>query len=215
MLERVKSIKDLGVVFDSRLCFVEHYNDLILSAHRTLGFIIRNSRHFKQLSTLFTLFDTFVRSKLENACVIWDPHSKNHIDLLESVQRKLLKYICYIQDGVYPRQGYPQEVLLSRYNREFLAVRRLYFSAMFLYKVLRGFVSNYSILEQINFHVSSINLRNQKMIYLKTPRINLLKFSPLYGASMILDEIEKDFDLLSVTTAKFIAKGNEIIRHVN
>ncbi|RZC35043.1 RVT 1 domain containing protein [Asbolus verrucosus] len=70
MLEKVKSIKDLGVVFDSRLCFVEHYNGLILSAHRTLGFIIRNSRHFKQLSTLFTLFDTFVRSKLKYACVI-------------------------------------------------------------------------------------------------------------------------------------------------
>ena len=64
-LQRPDFIKDLGVYFDPKLSFNKHIEMTIASAFRSLGFVIRNCKGFKNLSTLRLLYVTFVRSRLE------------------------------------------------------------------------------------------------------------------------------------------------------
>ena len=52
-LQRFVTIKDLGIIFDTKLSFSEHYDSIVASALRALGFIIRNSKHFQNNKTLF------------------------------------------------------------------------------------------------------------------------------------------------------------------
>lgn len=42
LLNSGKLAKDLGVLFDSHLSFVEHINQLVVKSQRILGFILRN-----------------------------------------------------------------------------------------------------------------------------------------------------------------------------
>ncbi|XP_063901620.1 uncharacterized protein LOC135121244 [Zophobas morio] len=42
VLKRSKTIKDLGVMFDSKMSFCDHYDSIIASSYKTLGFVLRN-----------------------------------------------------------------------------------------------------------------------------------------------------------------------------
>ena len=65
-LERVNSIKDLGVTFDSELLFKDHIYDKVNTAYQMIGII---SRNFKELDkyTFTMLYKSMVRSYLEYA----------------------------------------------------------------------------------------------------------------------------------------------------
>nr|CAH7722487.1 unnamed protein product [Callosobruchus chinensis] len=50
---------------------------------KSLGFIIRNSRSFRNESALKTLYDSFLRSQLEYSSIIWNPIYQVHKNALE------------------------------------------------------------------------------------------------------------------------------------
>ena len=45
-LNRVQKVKDLGILYDSKLTFDEHIRDVVARASGTLGFIIRSTSKF-------------------------------------------------------------------------------------------------------------------------------------------------------------------------
>jgi hypothetical protein len=64
-LDSVDSICDLRVVVDSKLNFTSHIDSLIVKASRMLGYIRRIGKEFRDLYTLKTLYNSFVRSHLD------------------------------------------------------------------------------------------------------------------------------------------------------
>lgn len=66
-LERVQSIRDLGVIMDCKLRFNEHISTVTAKAFSVLGFIRRNASQFTDVHTLKALFCALVRSILEYA----------------------------------------------------------------------------------------------------------------------------------------------------
>ena len=86
LVVRPDYIKDLGVFFDSDLSFSHHIDECLAGAYKSLGFVLRNSKDFKDISTLRLLFITFVRSRLEYASVIWCPIYTTYMTLIERVQ---------------------------------------------------------------------------------------------------------------------------------
>jgi hypothetical protein len=125
MLEKPDSIRDLGVTFNSKLSFNVHIDLVAQSAFKSLGFIMRNSREISDADTLKTLYVTYVRSRLEYSSLVWSLIYNNHISTLERVQRRFLKAVACSVDGVYPPRGYPQELLLERFNLVLLVSRRV------------------------------------------------------------------------------------------
>lgn len=80
-----ETITDLGVIFDKTLSFKYRIENIVNNSFRSLGFIIRNSYNFYNSVTLIKLYNTYVRSKLEYASVIWLPYYKTYIDQIEKV----------------------------------------------------------------------------------------------------------------------------------
>jgi hypothetical protein len=64
-LDSVDSICDLGVVLDSKLNFTSHIDSLVAS--RVI------LEEFRDPYTLKTLYNSFVRSHLDYASVVWNP----------------------------------------------------------------------------------------------------------------------------------------------
>ncbi|KAJ3656391.1 hypothetical protein Zmor_015473 [Zophobas morio] len=56
VLQRPDYVCDLGVTYDAKLSFHKHYEVISTSAHKSLGFVVRNAAEFKDLDVLRPLF---------------------------------------------------------------------------------------------------------------------------------------------------------------
>jgi len=84
VLKSVESEKYLGVTLSSDLSWSSHITAICTKANQKLGFIKRNlkgtPRELKRLA-----YVAFVRSGMEYASIIWDPHFTKDSDALERV----------------------------------------------------------------------------------------------------------------------------------
>jgi hypothetical protein len=58
---------------------------------RTLGYIRRIGKDFRDPNTLKTLYNSFVRSHLDYASVAWNPYDGVHLKRIEAIQKKFLR----------------------------------------------------------------------------------------------------------------------------
>ena len=108
--------KNIGVILDAELKFDEHILVKVKKANETVGFI---RRIFSYLDgPLFKkLFTTLERSHLEYEPVIWTPHLKRYITIVENVQRRATKLV----DGSH-RMSYSEK--LKKLNLPSLVYKR-------------------------------------------------------------------------------------------
>ena len=196
-LHRPEVIQDLGVTFDPKLSFVNHVQQITQSAFKSLGFVLRNGREFADSETLKILYMAYCRSRLEYASVVWSPIHNIHISALENIQRRFLKNLAHICDGVYPPRGYPQELLLSRFNMSSLLIRRTEHSIILLFNIVNGTCDCPAILFNIPIKVNRINSRRKNTFYLPTARTSCAAKSPLLQLLFNYADIENDIDIFS------------------
>ena len=89
---------------------------MLKDSFKVLGFIIRNTREFRNPDCLNMLFHTMVLAKLEYCSVIWFPIYTCHVNDIEKLQRRFLKFLAFKCDGVYPERGVPQNELSGRFG---------------------------------------------------------------------------------------------------
>lgn len=153
ILDRCNEIKDLGVYFDYQLTFSKHVTQIVSSANKMLGFIMRNSKQFSNIHTLKTLFFTLVRSRLEYCALIWMPYYNCYKYLIENVQRKFMKYLWFKTYNTYPPRGFIHKVLLDNFKMYSLDDRRSVIALSFLFNLLHCKIDCSCVLSKINFHV--------------------------------------------------------------
>ena len=173
-LSRQSIFRDLGVIFDHQLTFSDHVASITTSAFRALGFVIRNTTDMRNINTVQILYNTLVRSKLEYASPVWNPHYYIHIHSIENIQRHFLKYLSYTVDHTYPPIGIDNNLLLNRFSYTSLENRRHLHGIIFLYKIVNAIIDCPILLQQIRFQVPSISTRFSSLFYLKTARTNVL-----------------------------------------
>lgn len=208
IISRSDSFCDLGVMFDSKLSFVSHINNVIGEALRNYGFIVRCTRDFNDIEVLKTLYNSYVRSRLEYASVVWAPEYNVHIESIERVQRKFLKYVSFKSDGIYPVQGVPQSQLLDRFKYASLRDRRDYRYLITLFNILNNNIDCMDIISKFNFYVPRINSRHNASFYLPVPRTNVLKYSPIFAMCKKYNE-RHDLDFFNDT----IGSAKRLLRH--
>ena len=162
-LQRPDFIKDLGIYFDPKLSFNKHIEMTIASTFRSLGFVIRNCKGFKNLSTLRLLYVTFVRSRLEYASIVWSPIHNCNILQSEEIQRRFLKSAVYTLN-VYPPRGFPQTESLEMFNLVSFSSRRTTYFIFFLFKIVNKGLDCISLSSKINYIVPRINARHKPYI---------------------------------------------------
>lgn len=147
-INRLFSVKDLGVLFDTRLTFHDHIKALAATSFRSLGFVFRNTRDFQDPVAIKVLFNALVRSKLEASAIVWNPYESTYILLLEKVQKAFLRMLYKKLHGYYPYL-YPTKFLLGALGFNSLEVRRNLGLLLFVCRVLRGDADCPKLVEQL------------------------------------------------------------------
>uniref|UniRef100_A0A1Y1M3X1 Reverse transcriptase domain-containing protein n=1 Tax=Photinus pyralis TaxID=7054 RepID=A0A1Y1M3X1_PHOPY len=178
-LRREDEVSDLGVLFDSKLNFNSHICQLTNSCSRTLGFVIRNCKLFTNRQTFFTLYRCYVLSKINYCSVIWNSMYEKYLKMLESVQKRFLKYVYYRKNGYYPDHA-DYELLLS--NTELLLLKQYcqLNSMLYLYKITHHLIDDTQTLHQLKLVVPRKNIRQQRTFEIGIPRTSHYQNSPLY-----------------------------------
>ena len=130
-LGSVTSEKYLGVLISQNMSWSPHISSVSTKANQKLGFLKRNLKgsptDIKKLAYI-----SIVRSSLEYASVIWDPHLAKDINQLEGVQRKAARWI----QGDHQRTSSVSNMLKSL-QLDTLEERRRACRLAFMYKILR------------------------------------------------------------------------------
>lgn len=189
-LERVNSIRDLGVTIDSKLRFHEHISSVGAKAFAVLGFIRRHSSYFTDVYTLKTLFCTLVRSILEYAVQIWAPYHVVHDIRLERVQKQFIRYALRQLPWNDPENlpDYPSRCMLI--SLDTLSTRRLKLQQIFVFDLMEGNIDCPELLQQINFNVPP-------RAYRSFPAINLPFHRTSYGRNCPLSSCLRAYNDVS------------------
>lgn len=124
LLKREQKVKDLGVLFDTRLTFHDHMYKLVTDSFKRLGFVTRNCREFHNIKAIKLLYTALVRSKLEASACVWNPHQVTYTLMIEKVQKRFLRFLYKKVHGYYPFL-YPTQFLLGTLGFNSLETRRL------------------------------------------------------------------------------------------
>lgn len=197
-VERCSQVRDLGVILDSKLSFVEHYNNIIYKASNMLGFIKRFSYHFKDPYTIKTLYVAYVRPFLEYCSIVWDPYQDVHVNRIESVQKQFLLYaLRKLGWTTLPLPSYESRCMLI--NLECLKKRREFAMTAFVNDVIAQRVNSPEILQKLNFYAPTRNLRNRNLFYIPNHRTNYARNGPI---NRIMLCYNKYCDTVDVTMKK-------------
>lgn len=209
-LDRVGVIRDLGVIFDSKLTFRPHIEDIVNRSRRVLGFITRITKPFKRPESYQLLYLSLVRSTLEYASVVWSPHYQVYENMVESVQRSFIRILSYRAKVHRVLTDYNQR--LDFFNLSDLRTRRLSAELVFLFKVANGIVET-SLLDGLQFNACGRSLRARNLFSLDVCISNVSFNNPtfrmcrLYNRLSLSDEI----DLFSGNLSKFRACVRSIL----
>lgn len=107
-LKQVESYKYLGVTFTNNFSWNLHIDNTCSSAFRKLTYLRHKLRNAPSNVKLLTYL-TYIRPKLEYACVAWDPYTKVNVNKLERIQRKSVRFIY----SKFKRSDSPSELMLA------------------------------------------------------------------------------------------------------
>lgn len=133
-LERVNTIRDLGITFDSKLKFKPHITACLAKSYRMLGFTMRLSQSFSRPKCVELLYNSLVRSQIEYLSPVWSPHQSTYIKDIERLQQKYTRFVYWLTRTPYT--SYINRInhlkLLS------LEARRVYFDACLLHDIIHN-----------------------------------------------------------------------------
>jgi ribonuclease P/MRP protein subunit RPP40 len=139
------SVKDLGILVESNLKPSAHCSNIVLKANARAKLILKAflSCDYKSLARALAVY---VRPLLEYCSPAWSPHNKGDIDLIENVQRAFTRKVYYMCNLQYV--SYNERLLFLGLER--LELRRLHADVVFMYKLVKGFVSC-NLSHELNF----------------------------------------------------------------
>ena len=167
-----------------------------------LGFIKRNTKHLSDTKALTSIYNCLVRSVLEYCSVIWSPSYACHVDRLERVQNKFVKYLLF--KFRFPYLNVPHETRLLLCGFQSLEARRRNAHLLFLYKLINGFIDCSSLLSLVLFLIPRRNTRQVRLFYEQYHRTNYGLNSFSHRLVYTYNRFFPDYDIFftSLTTLK-------------
>ena len=93
-IPKTNIIKDLGILFDSKLFFHHHVDHLFSASIKMLGIIRSITYQFSNTDFLVLLYKVLIRPKLEYASVAWNSITTTDSNLIERIQNKFFR-LCH------------------------------------------------------------------------------------------------------------------------
>jgi hypothetical protein len=208
VMRRVSEVRDLGVQLTTDLSFSVHIKNVCIKAYRNLGFILRRSHGFTNISAIIALYNALVRSLLECNAAVWSPQEAKYKLMLERVQNKFTRYLYMKLYGVYPFYPlrYPGLFVLGMVGYNELRVRRDFVLICYIHKLLRGKVHNPEFLRHVQFSVPDRYVGRRRapaLLALPRARTQLLAAAPLTRAMRTINKIAERVDIFSCSLSEF------------
>ena len=89
--EKLRSLRILGVIYDSKLMFETHFRKVVSKAASSLGVVCRAGKLFDCSRVLKRCFNAYVYSSLNSCAPVWMSSAESHLNLLDSVVRSAAK----------------------------------------------------------------------------------------------------------------------------
>ena len=153
-----------------------------------MGFILRNTKNFRQIRTFKILYFALMRSHLEFGMLIWNPFTQRQIEAIEAVQRHFLKHLFYRVYNYYP-SDLTYNDLLQCFDS--LEIRRKVALLIFLRDILQGH-TNTVLLQEIKFRIPRPNARIKSTFYVETSRTEYSTRNIIRRACKLYNEIQND-----------------------
>ena len=166
---RVAIIKDLGIFLISNLNFNVHINFVINKARKVFGYVVRNCKSFHNTLVLKSLYFSLIRPHLEFAAIALCPFNLANINKIEHVQLKFERYLCSKCNLDYSLHDYLY--WCHNFGIPTLAQRCTSMMVLFIYKLLRGFISCSELLSLICFNIPTRNVRHRVLFVLPYARV--------------------------------------------
>lgn len=166
-----------------------------------LGFITRLTRNFNNIKCIRLLYFAYVRSQLEYNSPVWNPYYNIHVQAVERIQNKFLRFINF-------KMGIPANMLnynniLNVMNMLKLSDRRIFADLVFLYKILNDLVDSPVLLELISFRIPLRNTRSQDLFQCRNSGTNYHMYSSLPRILMEGNNYAKSVDIFNLSLNKF------------
>ncbi|BES95313.1 WD repeat domain 59 [Nesidiocoris tenuis] len=214
LLRRGSSMRDLGVLFDNRLAFSDHVDQVCSKGMKMLGFVKRSTRNFRDSSALLALYTALVRPLMEFSTVVWSPGYGNARQALERVQRRFLRYLS-LRSGV-PWEDFDCGAMMAKTGLDSLELRRELFDVLFLQKLIRNEVDSSLLLSRLNFYAPPYRTRQNQVFYMRSSPTNYLINRPLSRMQRLYNRVASDVDalddLLQAPTGLFKRSVREVLR---
>lgn len=165
-------ITDLGVVFDKEINFKSHFDKIVTKASQMLGFIKRWSKEFNCPFVSRHLYITFVRPILEYGCQVWSPFYQIHIDRIEAVQKRFVRFALSNLPWHNPLILPPYQSRLNLVNLESLHKRREVADLVFLHGLINLTIISPNLFDKVQFTNNTRRLRNICIFDIPSRRTN-------------------------------------------
>jgi hypothetical protein len=192
VLKKVNEIKDLGVIFDSKLTFNAHIHKVKSKSFKMFGFINRNSQLFRA-KTYKLLYQSFILSNHDYASPVWSSCHSSKDHNLEAIQRKFVRKYHEKAQLDYNSDNY--ELVCKNMNLLTLQNRRKRNDIIFLKKVLCNkpdATLNSMIMSQIKINCPQRTLRNPSFFYIPTYNNDVSRYSFIPRATSLCNEMHLD-----------------------
>ena len=134
ILPEKSTVKDLGIIFNSKGDFTDHINTKTAKARSIAGLILRTFISREQ-APMMMLFKSLVIPIIEYGSIIWNPYKKCDINQIEAVQRSFTSKLEGLEDKNYHQR-------LKSLNIYSLERRRERYDILYAFKILKKIVPN-------------------------------------------------------------------------
>lgn len=204
------TVRDLGILYDRKLTFVPHIENIIKRGSKLLGFVIRNGKPFRNPKTKILLFYSLIRSILEYSSVVWRPHYSTHSLRIERLQKRFLRHLAFSVGMAKKLRSYDER--LNHFGMLSLSERRDIIDMSFLFKLFRNGSDCPQILENFNLRVPSrIPRKPITPLYPPLSRTVLGSYSPV---SRLCKTLNKYSDIVDIHHDSLATFRNTIYKHI-
>ena len=156
-----ESVKLLGVLFDCKLSFNTHVNNLCKKASKQINVMKRFSKILSEKHKL-AIFQSFLLSNFDYCPIIWNFCSKAKARLIEKMQERGLRYVYNDSTSSY-------KDLLKRTKRETMCNIRLKKIAIQVYKCVHKIGPSY-LHDSFNQTETTYDMRDKSKLI--QPKVN-------------------------------------------
>lgn len=191
-IKRVEEFRDLGIPINVKMIFGGHIERITSRARQSMGYIKRISHGQFGVRALKVLYSSCVRSKLEFASVIWDPHAGVYRDDIESVQKQFVMFDLGDRNNVPPYRLLPHETRCEKLGLEKLSVRRTKMNLMYAYDLFNGRIDDENVSNKLVRSVQSrYLLRDTSLVVEKMYTRDYLYYQPIARIIRLINKFAK------------------------